>query len=48
MKSYCIKINDDKIIDYLLNKIEKIDFNNIYYVSRQFKIYKNVCIHYTR
>ena len=46
MKSYCIKINDDKIIDYLLNKIEKIDFNNIYYVSKEFKIYKNVCLHY--
>lgn len=46
MKSYCIKINDEKIIDYLLNEIEKIDFNNIYYCRKEFKIYKNVCLHY--
>ncbi len=46
MKSYCIKTNNEKIIDYLLNKIEKIDFNNIYYCSKEFKIYKNVILHY--
>lgn len=47
MKSYCIKINDNKIASYLLNQIEKIDFNNIYYSNKQFKIYKNVILHYT-
>jgi len=46
MKSYCIKINDEKIINYLLFQIEKIDFSNIYYCNKEFKIYKNVCLHY--
>ena len=46
MRSYCIKINNENIINYLLNKIEKINFENIYYCDREFKIYKNVCIHY--
>jgi len=46
MKSYCIKINNEKIIHYLLDKIEEINFNNIYYCNKEFKIYKNVLIHY--
>ncbi len=32
MKSYCIKSTNDKIIDYLLDRFDKIDFENIYYV----------------
>ena len=47
MKSYCIKTNNKKIIDYLLDKIEKINFENIYYCNKEFKIYQNVVIHYT-
>lgn len=47
MKSYCIKTNNEKIIHYLLDKIEKINFEHIYYCSKEFKIYKNVIIHYT-
>ena len=46
MKSFCIKTNNQNIIDYLLNKIEIIDFNDIYYCEKEFKIYKNVFIHY--
>ena len=46
MKSYCIKTNNKKIIDYLLDKIEKINFEHIYYCNKEFKIYKNVIIHY--
>lgn len=46
MKSYCIKTNNENIINYLLNKIDKINFENIYYCDKEFKIYKNVCIHY--
>ena len=46
MKSYCIKTNNDKIINYLLDKIEKINFEYIYYCNKEFKIYKNVIIHY--
>lgn len=46
MKSYCIKTNNEKIIHYLLDKIEKINFEYIYYCNKEFKIYKNVMIHY--
>ena len=46
MKSYCIKVNNDKIIEYLLNKIDEVNFEDIYYCSKEFKIYKNVIVHY--
>jgi len=46
MKSYCIKSNNEKIIHYLLDKIEKVNFDNIYYCDKKFEIYKNVIIHY--
>ncbi len=46
MRSYCIKTNNENIINYMLNRIEKNSFENIYYCDREFKIYKNVCIHY--
>lgn len=46
MKSYCIKTNNERIIRYLLDKIEKINFEYIYYCNKEFKIYKNVVIHY--
>ncbi len=47
MKSFCIKTNNKEIIDYLLNKFEKIDFENISYINRKFKIYYNFIIHYS-
>ncbi len=46
MKSYCIKTNHKEIINYLLDKIEKINFDNIYYCNKEFKIYENVILHY--
>ncbi len=46
MKSYCIKTDNEKIIEYLLNKISKIDFPDIYYCRKSFKIYENVIMHY--
>lgn len=46
MKSYCIKTNNERVVHYLLDKIEKIDFEHIYYCDKEFKIYKNVIIHY--
>lgn len=46
MKSYCIKTDNEKIIEYLLNKISKLDFPNIYYCNKSFKIYENVIVHY--
>lgn len=46
MKSYCIKTDDERIIEYLLNKISKLEFPNIYYCKKSFKIYENVVMHY--
>lgn len=46
MKSFCIKTNNKEIINYLLKNIEDSDFENIYFISRKFKNYENVIIHY--
>ena len=46
MKSYCIKTENEEIIEYLLNKISKLDVPNIYYCNKSFKIYENIIIHY--
>ena len=46
MKSFCIKTNNNKIIDYLLKNIENIPLENIYFINKHFKIYENVIIHY--
>ena len=46
MKSYCIKTDNEKIIEYLLNKISNLDFPNIYYCNKTFRIYENVILHY--
>ncbi len=46
MKSFCIKTNNDNIINYLLNNLSCMDLEDIYFVSKKFKIYKNVIIHY--
>ena len=46
MKSYCIKTNNEKIIEYLLNRISKLDFPDIYYCNKSFKLYDNVIMHY--
>ena len=46
MKSFSIKTNNEQIINYLLNNLSNIDFDNIYYIKRNFKIYKNVIVHY--
>mgnify|MGYP000743650333 FL=1 len=47
MKPFCIKTNNREIINYLLNKFDKIDFANISYIDRKFKIYNNFIVHYT-
>lgn len=46
MKSYGIKTQSEEMTTYLLNEISKIDFPNIYYCSKSFKIYENVILHY--
>ncbi len=46
MKSFCFKTNNTKILNYLLNRIQEIDFEHLIYSQNQFKIYKNMTIHY--
>ena len=46
MKSYCIKTNNEQIIEYLLNKISNINFPDIYYCRKTFKVYENIIMHY--
>lgn len=46
MKSYCIKVNDKKILENILFKIEKISFNNIIYTKKEFEKYSNLILHY--
>ena len=46
MKSFCIKTNDSNILDYLLNRIEEINFESLIYSKNQFRIYENMIIHY--
>lgn len=46
MKSFCIKTNNNDILDYLLNRIKEIDFEDLVYSKNEFKIYHNVIIHY--
>lgn len=46
MKSFCIKTNNEDILNYLLNRTKEIDFEDLTYSKNEFKIYKNVIIHY--
>lgn len=46
MKSFCIKTNNIDISNYLLKRIEDMDFENLAYSQKQFKIYQNIIIHY--
>ena len=46
MKSFCFKTNNTQILNYLLNRIQEIDFENLIYSQNQIKIYKNITIHY--
>ncbi len=46
MKSFCIKTNNNEIIDYLQTQVELLQIQNIYTSKNKFKIYKNIIIHY--
>lgn len=47
MKSLCIKTNNNHILDYLLNLFNDIEQDNICFSCNEFKLYKNIIIHYT-
>ena len=47
MKSICIKTNNQKAIQYLLDELENTSLENIYYSCKKFKNYQNVIVHFT-
>ena len=47
MISLCIKDANSNIQDFLMKKISQSEISNIYYSKHNFKIYKNVIIHYS-
>lgn len=46
MKSFCIKNNNDIILNYLLTELENINLDDTYISCNCFKYYKNIIIHY--
>ena len=46
MKSFCIKNNNENILNYLLNELENIEIEDVYFSKNQFKNYKNIIVHY--
>ena len=47
MKSLCIKTNNSDLINYLLNELKDINLKNVCFSENEFKIYKNVIVHYS-
>ena len=46
MKSLCIKTNNSNLINYLLNELNYLKLDNICFVSKRFRHYNNIIIHY--
>lgn len=46
MNTICIKTNNDNALDYLLKKIKSLNFPNISYSCKKFKVFQNFFIHY--
>ena len=47
MSSLCIKTNNDDILNYLKNEFFEFNMLNVFYSCNEFKLYKNIIIHYT-
>ena len=46
LKSFCIKTNNKRIVDYLLNSFESLDLDKLYISKLEFKLYNNFIVHY--
>ncbi len=46
LKSFCIKTNNKKIVNYLLTEFQNVKLEGIYISSLKFKVYNNFIIHY--
>lgn len=47
MKSLCIKTNNSDLLQYLLNELNDLELEQVYFSCNKFKHYKNIIIHYT-
>ncbi len=47
MKSICIKNNNNEILTFLNDKLLNLGLDSLYITNSEFKIYKNIIIHYT-
>lgn len=46
LKSFCIKTNNNQIINYLLSEFENVKAENLYVSNLKFKSYNNFIVHY--
>ena len=46
MKSICIKVINQKTTEYLLENLNSLELDNIYFSCKKFKIYQNIIIHF--
>ncbi len=46
MKSFCIKTNNNAILEYLLDKLDYLELEEVRYSKNKFKIYSNIFVHY--
>ena len=46
LKSFCIKTNNNQILNYLLNEFENVKQKNIFISKLKFKLYTNFIVHY--
>lgn len=46
LKSLCIKTNNKRVINYLLEEFNKVNLNNLYISTLKFKLYNNFIVHY--
>lgn len=47
MKSICIKTNNEKLLDYLLNEFRLSKLQNVCFSCNEFKHFNNIIVHYT-
>lgn len=46
MKSFCIKTNNNAILEYLLDKLDYLELEEVKYSKNKFKIYSSIIVHY--
>ena len=46
MKSICIKLTSQKTAKCLLEHLNSIEINDVYFSCKKFRVYNNIIIHY--